>query len=293
MSPHIDFRAVAQKSLAAYPTSNVYILLDHGGLPGLHRQLLSSSVKWVSLFDCTKEANALAVAPILILAGSDGHLQMSRFLFEWIGKNGTYTSTVLMLLSPLQIETIKHRLAVRLDVSISENMEAMLRYFDPRIFEGLMKVLTVEQATTFLSPAEKWLYANRAGNLVNIDATFNTIDEPEVPLTLTAKQEFDLIDMSESDQVLASLRESTPDLMLKLPLPIQYDFVAMNIRAARAAGLTSIPNLVLYNVVALVKGQDFMKGQIWSRLMDDVKRKTVEFPEAALSLDIDEAWRAP
>ena len=288
MSPCIDLRTIAQASLAERPESNLYLLLDHGGLPRLHRQLQKSSAKWVSLFDCTNEANALVVAPILILIGGNGKLQMSRSLFEWIGKNGTYTSTVIMLSSPLQIESLRKRLTARLDVRISEDMKAMLRFFDPRIFEGLMNVLSPEQLATFLAPAEKWWYVDRAGKLVSVEAKFNAVDESAVPLELSAKQEFDLIDASDADRVLASLRENASDLIQKQPLPAQYDFVAANLQAARDAGLTSIADLVLYNMVVLIKGLDFIKSEIWSSLMDEVASKSADFMELVLSLNIDE-----
>lgn len=288
MNPYIDLRMVAQESLAGRPESNLYLLLDHGGLPGLHRQLQKSSAKWVSLFDCTNEANALDVAPILILIGSVGQLQMSRFLFEWIGKNGTYTSTVIMLSSPLQIESLKTRLTARLEVRISEDMRAMLRFFDPRTFEGLMTVLSPEQLTTFLAPAERWWYIDRTGKIVSVDAKFNVADELAMSLVLSAKQEFDLIDTSEPDRVLASLRENAPDLIQKQPVPAQYDFVATNLQSARSAGLTSLADFVLYNIVVLIKGVDFTKGETWSRLMDQVKLKRVDFMEMISSLDIDE-----
>jgi hypothetical protein len=288
MNRYTDLRMVAQDSLADRPEANLYVLLDHGGLPGLHRQLQKSSAEWVSLFDCTNEANALDVAPILILIGSNAQLQMSRSLFEWIGKNGTYTSTVIMLSSPLQIESLKNRLTARLDVRISEDMRAMLRFFDPRTFEGLMKVLSPEQLTTFLAPAERWWYIDRTGKLVSADATFNVADELAMPLVLSAKQEFDLIDASEPDRVLASLRENAPDLIQKQPVPAQYEFVATNLETARGAGLTSFADLVLYNMVVLIKGLDFIRGETWSRLMDEVKSKSLDFMEMVSSLDMDE-----
>jgi hypothetical protein len=288
MSLYIDLRTVAQESLADRPESNLYLLLDHGGLPGLHRQLQKSSVEWVSLFDCTNEANALVVAPILILIGSDGKLQMSRSLFEWIGKNGTYTSTVIMLSSPLQIESLRNRLTARLDVRISEDMKAMLRFFDPRIFEGLMNVLDAEQLAKFLAPASKWWYIDRAGKVIRVESTFNAADESAAPLELSAKQEFDLIDASDPDRVLASLRENVPDLIKKQPLSAHYDFVVTNLQAARSAGLSSFADLVLYNIVVLKKGLDFIQSATWLSLLNDVKSKSADFMAVALSLDIDE-----
>jgi hypothetical protein len=241
------------------------------------------------LFDCTNEENALVVAPILILIGSNGKLQMSRSLFEWIAKNGTYTSTVIMLSSPLQIESLRNRLTARLDVRISEDMKAMLRFFDPRIFEGLVDVLIPEQLAKFLAPANEWWYIDRAGKLISVEAKFDAVDESVVPLELSAKQEFDLIDASDPDRVLASLRENVPDLIQKQPLCAQYDFVATNLEVARSAGLTSRADFVLYNIVVLERGLDFTKSATWSSLLENVKSKSMDFIAAVLSLEIEES----
>ena len=288
MTCPIDFHAFAQECLIDRPTSNLYFLLDHGGLPGLHRQLKKSSVEWVSLFEYTNEASALAVAPILILIAENCKLQMSRYLFEWIGENGTYNSTVITLSSPLQIEILKKRLTARLDARISEDMRVMLRFFDPRTFEDLMSVLRPIQITTFLSPAEKWWYVDRAGKLVSLDATFNVVEELKTPLTLNANQEFDLIDASEPDRVLAALRENALDIIQKQPLSAQHGFVRENIETAKKAGLTSVADLVLYNIVALMMGMDFIKSDAWLDLLREVKSKSVDFLTVVSSLGIDD-----
>jgi hypothetical protein len=167
-------------------------------------------------------------------------------------------------------------------------MKAMLRFFDPRIFEGLMNVLSPEQLATFLVPAEKWWYVDRAGKLISVEAKFNAVDESTVPLELSARQEFDLVDDSDADRVLVSLRENSPDLIQKQPLPAQYNFVATNLQAARDAGLTSIADFVLYNIVILIKGPDFIKSETWSSLMDEVASKSADFMELVMSLNIDE-----
>jgi hypothetical protein len=288
MSVYIDLRTVAQESLKKFPESYLYFLLDHGGLPDLHRKLQNGSVKWLSLFDCTNEANALIVAPILVLIGNSGNLLMSRSLFEYIGKKGTYSSTVIMLSSPLQIEKLKNRLTVRLDITISENMKAMLRFFDPRIFEGLMNVLSPAQIASFLAPAERWWYIDRAGKIMSVACIFNAVEDVAIPLVLNAKQEFELIDMSEPDRVLASLRENAPDLINKKSLSCQYEFVVRNLQAARDAGLTSIADLVLYNIVVLVKGLDFIKREAWASLMVSVKSNSIDFIAGVSSLDVDQ-----
>ena len=273
MTPHIDFHAVAQELLAVRPSSNLYFLLDAAGLPNLHRQLLKSSVEWTSLFDCTKEASALQVAPFLVLAGSNGQLQMFRSLFGWIGKHGTFSGTVVMLSSPLDLASLRSRLAARLEVKLSEGMEAMLRFFDPRVLESLIKILPAEQAKTFFSAAEAWQYVDRTGKLVSVTTNFNTNETFVAPLLLGEQEEFALIESCEIDQVLDMLRENMPTLMTRLSTPKQAEFVGRTIFTARKQGVDSVYKFSIYAAILLSHGEAFAEGPHWTRVVEELKRE--------------------
>jgi hypothetical protein len=280
MTSYIDFHAVTSEYLATHPHSSFYFLLDHAGMPGLHRKLRRSTVKWVSLFEDRKECNALLAAPILVLAGTNGKVGMSRALCDWIGTNGTYTSTVVALASNLSSRTLKERLAARLDVRLSEQMDGMLRFFDPRVFEQLTKILSVEQAQTFFSPAEQWWYVDRAGKLVSLQTTFDADEKLDYPVEFTEAQEFELIEASEPDQVLALIKEHVPGLISSYPPHLQHEFINRNVRAAREIGLSSVLDFVLYIGVVLMKGDDFINGQSWARVCGDVKEKRLTISDA-------------
>lgn len=279
MTDYIDFRLAAEESLVAHPTSNLYFLLDHSGLPDLHSQLKKTSLKWKSLFDCTPEASALHAAPILILAGSKGHLQMPRVLCEWIGRNGTYTSTVLMLLSPLQLEPLVRRLEARLEVKLSEDIDAMLRFFDPRVFESLTKILDAEQASNFFSSAEAWQYVDRTGRLVWIASSFDANDKFLAPLVLTQQQESELLDASEVDQVLDLLRSNLSTVLAELPPSVQYGFVSQKIETARKIGICSIYKLAIYIAIPLIKGAKFIESPCWQRFLMKLKQDDLQLTE--------------
>lgn len=285
MNSYLDLRAIAQEHLAANVNSNLYFLIDHAGMPGLHRKLAETSAEWASLFEGTKERGALSVAPILVLVCGSGILRMQRRLSEWIGEHGIYTSSLMMLESSLPISSLACRLTKRLDVRLSENMVAMLRFFDPRVFEKLVKILSVEQARAMLSPAEKWSYVDRKGRVVSVNAEFDIVENFELPLQLNEAQEFGLVDASEPDQVLALLRENVPNLLSRLHLVKQYEFVVHNIKAAKDLGLRSTVDLVLYSAVALSQGVEFATGPIWSDLMTDVKSGRIEFAEVVAAND--------
>lgn len=285
MSTYIDFCAIAEKSLLACPENNFYFLLDHGGLPGLCSKLSKGSLKWISLFDYGRELRALEAAPILVLAGSQGKLKMPRHLFEWIGKEGTYTSSVTALSSPLQIEVMTRRLAMRLDIKLSNDMDAMLRFFDPRILEGLIKVLSAKQLSSFLSVAEVWQFPDRNGNLVKIDSTFAVEDNCFLPLELTQEQEFRLVDLSETDQVLNVIRSNFPYLENSHPFSLQYDSVNRQIEDARNLEIKSVFKFSLYIMVRLLKSEKFLESTLWLEFLDKLKKDEFDFSEILSSED--------
>jgi hypothetical protein len=285
MSARIDFRAVAEALLAAHPTSSVYFLIDHAGMPGLHRRLRNSSVQWSSLFDGSKEANALQVAPFLVLAGSEGRLRMFRDLFTWIGGNGTYSSSVVLLTSSLDMASLRHRLAARLDATLSENMEAMLRFYDPRVLESLFRILPAEQARTFFSPAESWAYVDRAGKLVSVATAFDAEESFNAPLVLGEKEEFALLEACEIDQVMDLLRQNVPALMATLPLADQFLFVNCAIGMARQHGVDSVYKFSLYAAVGLSQGDAFVNGSHGREFLENLKQNDVNFQDKSEMVD--------
>ncbi|QNA90177.1 DUF4123 domain-containing protein [Massilia sp. Dwa41.01b] len=290
MSTSIDFRALAQEIAAAHPDANLYFLLDHAALPGLHRQLTRSSAQWASLFDCSREANALQVAPILVLAGSEGELQVPRSLFSWIREHGTYSSAVVILTSPLGMTTLRDRLAARLDIRLSENMEAMLRFFDPRVLESLLTILPAAQARTFFSPADCWRYVDRTGKLASVVTVFDAIDDFSAPLVLGEEQEFKLFEACEIDQVLDLLRRNMPKLLATLPLADQSTFVCNVIETARQHGISSVFKLSVFATISLSQGEKFMKSLEGVRLIDELKKDESDLLDRLEEFDLDETW---
>ncbi|MFS2212906.1 DUF4123 domain-containing protein [Telluria sp. Tellsp104] len=284
MTRFLDLQDFTEGSIAGNP-ANLYFLLDHGGLPGLYRQLARTSTTWVSLFEGTTEANSLAVAPILVLAGSDGAVRLPLSLLNWVSENGTYSSSVMMLLSPLEIGQLRDRLKVRLNVRLSEGMDAMLRFFDPRVFESLIDVLDAEQAMVFLSVAQKWWYVDRRGTIKSVDSMFNDVVSADEALNLCPSQEFALVDSCEPDQVLKGLREDAPSSLEKLDVARQYEFVVSNINEAKSLGLRLLNDLILYNVAALTVGKSPANESQWSNLMNAVKMEPSKFSELVMCLE--------
>lgn len=279
MNTYLDFHSMSEIFLSAYPTSNLYFLLDHGGLPGLRQKLSESSTAWVSLFDETKEVGALDLAPVLIMAGSNRRVQIANGLLEWLGRKSTYTSTTIVLSSPLPIDLMRMRLKARLDVRLSEDMDAMLRYFDPRVLENLGRVLTVEQSSAFFNLAQAWWYIDRVGQLSKIDSEFHLEDDFSPPLALTQTQEFDLIELSETDQAFYLIKKNFPLALTHLPPHGQYIFLQKKIEAAKKLGLDSVLKYVLYIVVPILEEEKFVNTSSWQCFLDKLRRNDFDFSE--------------
>jgi hypothetical protein len=251
MASPINFRAVIEDYLATHAEAHLYFLLDHSGLPRLLRKLDSSKLPWASLFEDTRESSALAVAPILVEVAVVGKSLPFLFL-DWVAEHGAYSSTVTMLDSPLALDVLKRRLAARLDIKLSENTDAMLRFFDPRILAQLRMTLTEKQAQSFFSVAAHWWYIDRAGVLREFDADYTPSDGNATQLVLTQEQEFAMVDAAEADQVLSLLNDSVPNLLERIDVFSRYDLVVEKIVDAKKIGLNSIRDLMIYFVKYIV-----------------------------------------
>lgn len=264
MSALIDFRTIPGQLVEENAESNVFFLIDQSGMPGLYRQLRHTSTGWASLFKGSKEENALEVAPLLILAGANGKLVLPRAIFSWIGERGTYTSTVMMLVSPMSLESLNSQLSARLDVLLSEGMEAMLRFFDPRVFESLLTILTNEQVKIFLSPAMSWHYVDRAGNFINVKAEYRKSQILSDFLTLSRDQETALLSASEVDQVMQLLNSNVPDLMGKTPLRERAHSISKIIKSAKSEKIESTLHVALCVMLIMIDAKENFSESDWN-----------------------------
>ncbi|TWI46744.1 uncharacterized protein DUF4123 [Pseudoduganella flava] len=279
MEPYFDLVGFAAVATSDFPGSEVYGLADHGGMPGLDKQLARAGIAWRTLFEGSHEEGAAAVAPLLFSlseAWADGH----RRLLEWVAEHGTYTSSLLLLATPLPIDEVAARLACRLDAMLSEEMNVLLRFFDPRVFEALLGVLDAQRKEAFLGVADGWWYFDRRGALVAQPSRCAACDEHTVPLRLTATQEFALLAASEPDQVAEQLAALVPEPWRKVSLPQRADFLERHIADARRIGLTSTRDLTLYCGIALLEGEDFCATAKWRPLLGAVQRGEMDFSSA-------------
>jgi hypothetical protein len=264
-----SIQCLLSEHAAMYTGDYFYLLVDHAGLSGLQQLLVKRKLEWVSLFEATKQANAISVAPLLIRIVN--HDVKSTTFLSWICERGAYSSCLIFLASPLSIHKLAARLTTRLDARVSENMDVLLRFYDPRIFEQLCRTLSFVELQVFLSVANSWWYINRYGDPYPVTAQFSSEEFFESPLVLSGKQEFELLDSCEPDQVAEHLRQWVPKELELIPVAVRHEFILRHICAGRQIHITSTRELALYCTLALVYGENFASTSNWKAKLGLVK----------------------
>lgn len=277
-------RDVFAEHATTHPDENFYLLVDHAGMPGLDRKLSHTRLEWVSLFEETAQANALSVAPLLIRIGSSSLPLGSDSFLTIVCERGTYSSCLMLLASQLSLRPLAGRLTARLDAKISEDMDVLLRFFDPRVFEQLVHCLSNEQRRVFLSPASAWWFVDRRGELRVVDAHFSHAELFHSPLLLSIHQEHELVDASEFDQVEEQLRLSVPSELSRLQPVQRCEFIAKKMAEAREFRINSVRELALYCALALIYGADFAALPEWSSQLNLIRDGKHDLTSSVLSL---------
>jgi hypothetical protein len=283
MTKNLDLHAFAKKLSSTPGALPVYCLADHAGVPGLHKKLVRAQSEWRSLFGGTREEGALSVAPILFRI--DPGVASQRGVLTWLEEHGTFSSALLFVTSLLEIDALASCLSKRLDARISEEVEVLLRYYDPRIFEQLLNVFSPPQRADFLCCAKTWWFVGRTGELHEVSAEFEMADSFLPPLRLSADQELALLDACENDQVIEQLKAALPDLYSALPPSERYEFVSRHVTAAQQLKISATHELALFCAIALTTGDDFSSKPMWDEILCKVNAGEVSFSDAVAQLD--------
>lgn len=265
----------------------LYALIDHSGAPGLVENLKRLNIAWLSLFSGEQNAGALEVAPILFEIASR-ETWNEKAILKWICNNCSFTSVVIIMTSPLSMKELASRLSTRLDARLSGPVDIILRYYDARIFEALVKILSPEQRVGFLNPATAWWYIDREGEPKFVQSTFCLVEDLTAPLEFDEAQENALVYESEPDRIAHLLRETVPVEFGKLTAAHGNDFIKKNIATAKFWNLTSTRDVATYCALGLVYGEDFGQLKQWREALAEVKSGRLTLKSAIALVDTDE-----
>lgn len=180
---------------------------------------------------------------------------------------------------------LARRLALRLNAVLPDQMEVMLRFFDPRVFEQLMLVFSTPEKQAFLDLGSSWFLLDRSGKLLRYPSIFSTDDKWPILFELSVTQQDALIDSCEPDQIAELLRSGVPDVYRSVPLQEQHEFIVRNVALARSFGIHATHELSFFCALALLLGERFVEDKQWSLALDEVRKGVFTLQQAAESLE--------
>lgn len=282
METYLDLQEFFRAVDADYPALELYCLADHAGMPGLRETLQQSGVRWASLFAGSREENALSVAPLLFSLRA---AERNAALLNWVARNGTFTSTVLLLVSPFDLPALTVRLAARLDATISDEMNVMFRFFDPRVFEAMLQIFNDERKSIFLGIAACWWYVDRCGQLIPVPSVVLENDEIGRAIQLSSDEEFALVEASAIDQIAQLVATMVPEQYSSLGAARRFPFLQRHTAAAESVGIHSVHDVAIYCVLALLHGEDFAVRPVWTAILAAVKTEKITLVDAVIQME--------
>lgn len=258
---------------------HLFVLIDHAGCAGLLAKLAQNhSLVWINLFEGTKEANAIEVAPILVDLGCvQSSTGGAKTLLRWLIEVCKTSNSLLLLRSNRTHRNLAEALKRRLDAQLPDEMSVLLRYFDTRVFGALMGVFNAEQQAAFCGVARQWWWLDRSGESCVHRTEELAIDASPSPIVFDNKQQALLIDACEPDAVAQEVIRMAPDLCAKLTRGELHAWVAESLLAAHHHGIESLPMQSLFCIVALERGKSFHEQSPWRDTLKVAREKKHDF----------------
>lgn len=200
-----------------------------------------------------------------------------------------YANAFLFIKSDLPTEQMCSSLRARTFAVLPQNLDVLLRFFDPRVLDRLLGVLTVEQRQAFLSAGTTWAFPDRWGNLRMVQ-TENGLDTFTSPLRLDERQESVLIDAGDVDAILSMLLDQQHPSLDPLIPPEQYEAVHAATQQAVSSGIKQFSEQVAFCSLWLELGAGFHEQMPWRQWLQEVKAGKKNFNEVvAMAAESDQA----
>ena len=244
----------------------VYALVNNAG-SSMMMEILDrwKPVRWCSLFDGSPEEGALSAAPLLVELGDlvKPPTPTSAMLMDRIHANLRLSNALIVLHSTLRFDALATSLRARLDGRLAGGVDVMLRFFDTRVLPALLDTIDDKTRQAFLCIAEQWMWLDRRGRWQSLRVAAAPVDLHVAPLTLTQQEEDRLVELSEPDLVLQTLKTSAPDLCRSRSDGDLHDVVSDCVTAAHSFGIANTRQLTLFCMIGLTEGPRFHEAGNW------------------------------
>jgi Domain of unknown function (DUF4123) len=194
-----------------------------------------------------------------------------------------YANNLLYIESTLDHASMTRALYARTQAQLTENMSVMLRYFDTRVFNSLMQILSSEQHQAFLSAGLNWIYTDRSGQAQQVQCA-NFPDAFAAPLVLNDQQETQLMLDAEPDHIIGILLDQNNSALLEMTPPEQYRRIKTALDGATSLNIDQLSEQVAYCCINLELGGQFHQQATWTELLPQVRSKQMQFSQLVQQL---------
>ncbi|MDZ5456594.1 DUF4123 domain-containing protein [Azohydromonas lata] len=257
--------------------SCLYALVDHAGAPGLLKRLHDyPTTPWVNLFTGSREELAIEAAPLLLTLQPP----LKSWWLPWLHTACLESTSLTLLYSSINPQILVNGLKKRLDVMLPDDVPALLRYFDTRILESLLKVLKSEQRKSFLGIALRWMWLDRGGNLRTDDTVPTPEDSWVSPSFLSEQQQNTMIEAADADVLMQQMQTHGWDLCATYSRAQLHELAYSALANAKEFGIEGMPSQTLFALACLQLGLNFTKEAKWAALLHKVRNKEIIFEDA-------------
>lgn len=134
-----------------------FVLVDCAADPQLHRALVwhaeQADLQHRSLFERQPEAEHAHAAPWLMALPVE---TQQRDLMSWLGLIERCYPCLSWLASEAPFDPLFGHLEAQLDAEMPDTGPALLRFFDPRVWVRLQRILNPDQALALMGPVLEW-----------------------------------------------------------------------------------------------------------------------------------------
>lgn len=188
------------------------------------------------------------------------------------------SNALTLLISELPASDLADQLRMRLRASLSEGLQVVLRWYDGRVLDAMLQVMSEPQQEALVSPAIEWLWQARDGSARSTRPHGRAQGaETALPFMLTAEQESALLVLGEADVIVDALLRHGNGVLAELPPPKQYERIKTLLGSARQYGIDHAPDQIAFCSVGLAQGDDFHCVTPWSALLDTAQAHGLRF----------------
>ncbi len=267
----------------AEPNSHRYLIVDAAATrpTNLAQELRlgHSGIDILTGADCVWKDSA---SPILVELPAGASSESVRRIASEALRKWRYANCFVFLETTYAPRDAAAMLCERTQAVLPDEMEVVLRFFDPRVFSALVRHLNADALNSFLSGATRWAIPGRRGELQMIERKpSKSVASFVAPLRLSSAEEAAMIDAGEADAMVDLLLNQNNAQLLTMIPPEQYESVSSALAQAHGFAIEQTPDQAMFCAIALALGLDFQTQEPWDKLLQEVKAGRVKFSEAA------------